>query len=62
MVSRPMTEIDSVNGMPLGQTCTQFCALPQSEMPPSPMRASRRAPACISTRRVHVVERTREIT
>jgi hypothetical protein len=36
VTARPMTAMDSVSGMSLGQTLTQFWALPQSDTPPGP--------------------------
>src|SRR5260370_41673181 len=42
-VWRPTAPIADVSGISLGQTSTQFCALPQSATPPSDIIASRRS-------------------
>src|SRR5215472_6207314 len=39
---------DSVSGIPFGHTFTQFCALSQSSIPPSPINASSLPAACIA--------------
>ncbi len=44
-MARNISAIDVVSGIDLGQARTQFCALPHSSRPPSPMSASRRSAA-----------------
>ena len=48
MAARPPRAMAVVSGRPLGQTFTQFCALPQTWMPPSAVKASSRSPAFIA--------------
>src|SRR6202521_217341 len=48
VVSRYISAIAVVKGINFGHARTQFCALPQSSMPPSAIRASRRSAAFIA--------------
>jgi hypothetical protein len=48
VVARPTSAMESTSGISLGQTSTQFCALPQSSTPPLPITDSRRSPACMA--------------
>ncbi len=48
MAARPPRAMAVVKGRLLGQTFTQFCALPQTWMPPSAVKASSRSPAFIA--------------
>lgn len=43
VVSRATCAIESTSGISFGQTSTQFCDLPQSVMPPSPITDSSRS-------------------
>src|SRR5450759_606394 len=43
VVWRPSSAIARVSGIPFGQTLSQFCALPQSVTPPTPISASKRS-------------------
>src|SRR6266403_5238319 len=49
--SRFTSAMDSVRGMPLGQACTQFCALAHSWMPPGPMSRSEEHTSELQSRR-----------
>src|SRR5438067_4523568 len=48
VVSRAISAIDEVSGIPFGQATTQLAALPQSATPPSSIRPWRRSLAFIS--------------
>src|SRR5699024_9813707 len=43
VVSLCIAAMDVVSGIPCGQASTQFCAIPHSATPPTPIRASRRS-------------------
>ena len=45
VVSRPALAMESVSGMSLGQTLTQFWLLPHSAIPPGPAKTANRSSA-----------------
>ena len=51
-----MSAIDVVSGISFGHTCTQFCALPQSSMPPGSMQRLEPLVRVHRARRVQVEE------